>query len=663
MKFLKKIYDFFESLTPKTKKTLAISGIAVGLALAIGLSAIFTLPIIAPDAFSAWGQVSSRAEATGSMGSMQVSSTDFFDEIGEGQTGKLLPDSNPATSSAVVNDMSYYWPDIMPSTELVGTPFNTLGSAPSSGDDISKFLLTTSANSTLPFNVACNVNDNVITALLPAGVNIGNMKVTVEHNGRSLTYYGEEVKSNSTAFNFSVPVELKFTDKDGNTVSYMVYIRTIDSGIPSISVKTNDFRGIENKTSYADCSVVVAGGDKSVASYSSTTRLSATAKIKGRGWSSWYNYPKKSYSLTFDASQKIFDLPAGDEWVLAANFADRTLMRNALANEVATTIGSESVMKLRYVDLWVNGEYMGTYQIIQRIKIDKSNVNITSFDPNKNPDQVGYILETNGHNSKEEFETFTNGQDTDRPNSWRSFTNYATYDPLSGDIFWQSKTFTKNNSNGIIWNLNKPSDNMLNSIPNKATEFVDYIYDKLNTLESAILNTNETVVNNMFDMQAAAKWYIVEEMAMNTDSGMHCSVYMYKDAGQKFKMGPIWDFDLGWGNGLYANMDHVNNTYLDNNPNWWNKITTMRTFRSAVKQIWNRNRDTLLILGSFITEQQQMLERAMVYNFDKWPITLAAEHCNPQTTTVIDNYPEQVSYLSDFYNQRFNYMDSKISTW
>ena len=70
-----------------------------------------------------------------------------------------------------------------------------------------------------------------------------------------------------------------------------------------------------------------------------------------------------------------------------------------------------------------------------------------------------------------------------------------------------------------------------------------------------------------------------------------------------------------------------------------------------------------MILGSFITEQQQMLERAMVYNFDKWPITLAAEHCNPQTTTVIDNYPEQVSYLSDFYNQRFNYMDSKISTW
>ena len=56
------------------------------------------------------------------------------------------------------------------------------------------------------------------------------------------------------------------------------------------------------------------------------------------------------------------------------------------------------------------------------------------------------------------------------------------------------------------------------------------------------------VLNEYIDVRSFVKWYIVEEFMNNTDSSMHSSVFMYKDAGGKFTLGPTWDFDRSSGN-------------------------------------------------------------------------------------------------------------------
>ena len=156
-----------------------------------------------------------------------------------------------------------------------------------------------------------------------------------------------------------------------------------------------------------------------------------------------------------------------------------------------------------------------------------------------------------------------------------------------------------------------------------------------------------------------AKWYIVEELAMNTDSKLHCSCYMYKDAGGTMKMGPVWDFDLGFGNGKYANQNNAYQTYLDGS-RWFADLIAMPEFRSVVKEVWQQSKSKIDTLPSFINNTAKMLDKAQKVNFELWSITQPAEHTYWYTTEYVDNYNEQIDYLRKFTQDRIEYMNNKI---
>ena len=548
------------------------------------------------------------------------------------------------------------WPDISPNDKEAGIPVTEMRGS-SSAAPMKEFALMQNINPTLPFSVECNISSGKITAVLPAGTEIKELKPEFSINGDSVTYGGMKVESGETALDFTVPVTLK-VHSDGKETVYTVYIMTLNTGLPSVAINTDDFKSISSKTEYKDCEVFAGGGWASNGDYAfgedETVRASAT--VKGRGWTSWYYYPKKSYTLKFEKKQKMLGLPAHKEWVLAANFADRSLIRNAVAMELAHNVGSEAVMDVRFVDLWVNGKYAGNYQLIEKIEVSEDRVNITKFDENLAPDEIGYLVETNGHNKAVgEFGTWTNGQDADRPSLWRKLNENITLDPISGDMFFNSKCY-----NGIIFNINKPSDSKLTALENEKMQgYLDYIYNYMNDLEAAIQSRNYQRASQYLDMEAMAKWYIVEELAMNTDSKLHCSCYMYKDAGGKMKMGPVWDFDLGFGNGKYANQTHSYQTYLDGS-RWFADLIAMPEFRSVVKEVWQQSKSKIDKLPSFINNTAKMLDKAQKVNFELWSITQPAEHTYWYTTEYVDNYNGQIEYLRKFTQDRIEYMNNKI---
>ena len=548
------------------------------------------------------------------------------------------------------------WPDISPNDKEAGIPVTEMRGS-SSAAPMKEFALMQNINPTLPFSVECNISSGKITAVLPAGTEIKELKPEFSINGDSVTYGGMKVESGETALDFTVPVTLK-VHSDGKETVYTVYIMTLNTGLPSVAIKTDDFKSISSKTEYKDCEVFAGGGWASNGDYAfgedETVRASAT--VKGRGWTSWYYYPKKSYTLKFKKKQKMLGLPAHKEWVLAANYADRSLIRNAVAMELAHNVGSEAVMDVRFVDLWVNGKYAGNYQLIEKIEVSEDRVNITKFDENLAPEKIGYLVETNGHNKAEgEFGTWTNGQDADRPSLWRKLNENITLDPISGDMFFNSNYY-----NGIIFNINKPSDSKLTALENEKMQgYLDYIYNYMNDLEAAIQSRNYQRAVQYLDMEAMAKWYIVEELAMNTDSKLHCSCYMYKDAGGKMKMGPVWDFDLGFGNGKYANQTHSYQTYLDGS-RWFADLIKMPEFRSVVKNVWKQSKSKIDKLPSFINNTAKMLDKAQKVNFELWSITQPAEHTYWYTTEYVDNYNGQIEYLRKFTQDRIEYMNNKI---
>lgn len=493
------------------------------------------------------------------------------------------------TADQSKNPEKYTWPDIEVNSLSAGTSFDNISTAPIYSYDLSQLLLLKENNPALSFNIALYINEKTATALLPAGTAINNLKISYTYSGDCIKYDDQEIISGQTALDFTRPITLTLYN-GSKTSEITLYVMTLNTGIPSMSITLENFNNVESKTEYSDCSVFAGGGDyeeNGDYAFSKNTTLSAEATIKCRGWTSYYYYPKKSYTLKFSKKQSLLGLPANKEWVLAANYSDRSLIRNALAMELAYSVNMEYVMDVRFVDLWINGKYVGNYQLLEKIDIKESRVNITEFSEDLAPDEIGYIIETNGHNTAFEFENYTNGIDSERPKYWKQLTDEFTYDSISGDIFYTSSYY------GSIFNINKPSDKKLMKLnSSKRNEYLYYIYNYMNSFEEALKNQNYQAASKYMDMESLAKWYIVNELTMNVDSNLHCSCYMYKDAGGKLKMGPLWDFDLAFGNGQSINETRAYTTYLDN-AKWFKDLLSMPEFKSEVKKVWNASKNKI----------------------------------------------------------------------
>ena len=98
--------------------------------------------------------------------------------------------------------------------------------------------------------------------------------------------------------------------------------------------------------------------------------------MKGRGNSTW-EAPKKPYAIKFSKKKSLLNLPEDKSWVLLANYYDATLLRNDLAlymgNEMSTL---DWTPHFQYVDLMLNGEYKGIYQLGEKVKVAKKRVNV-----------------------------------------------------------------------------------------------------------------------------------------------------------------------------------------------------------------------------------------------------------------------------------------------
>jgi hypothetical protein len=87
--------------------------------------------------------------------------------------------------------------------------------------------------------------------------------------------------------------------------------------------------------------------------------LSGPLEIRGRGNTTW-GFPKKPYKIELGEKTSLLGLPAAKDWVLLANFSDKTLLRNALALDFARQL-QPFTPKAKPVDVTLNRETMGSY--------------------------------------------------------------------------------------------------------------------------------------------------------------------------------------------------------------------------------------------------------------------------------------------------------------
>ena len=374
------------------------------------------------------------------------------------------------------------------------------------------------------------------------------------------------------------------------------------TGLPTVVLDTPDYTPITSKTVWQE------GAFFAIFRPDGTLDCRGRLSIKGRGNSSWTQFPKKSYSLKLEEKSSVLGMPRHKRWCLLANWMDRTLIRNAVAFEIARRTALAWTPSGRFVELVLNGEHVGNYFLCEQVKIDENRVNIKEMAP----DAVdgGYLMELDDW--------------FDEAYKFRS--------PIH-DVPWQFKD------------------------PDVVTQAqYDYMYNYVKAFEEALYDDARFAAREYteyIDSESWADWWLVNELAQNGDVNFPKSVFLYKDAGGKLAAGPVWDFD--WG--TFIPQETYN--YSCRGPKFYlNRICIEdRQFRALAKTRWMNYREDLARIPEYIDELSATLAASDRLNIVLWPISRT-------TNGDVDlSYPEAVARLKRAYIEKFNWIDEKIKTF
>lgn len=278
-------------------------------------------------------------------------------------------------------------------------------------------------------------------------------------------------------------------------VDYSVYdTDESEFHVASLTIDTENGQRVEGKKNkdYLSCQVQVTSEKKE-------WNTTCTGRIRGRGNSTWKWYDKKPYRLTLDESLSLLGLPEGNDWVLLANYRDPTDMLNTFAFALGASAGLPFTNHTRYVELTLNGEYMGLYQLTEQVMVGKGRVDID--------EEKGILLSLDKNDGPK-------------------------MSPNAKDNFWSA-----------IYKLP-----VCVKHPNDSTsEQLEQVRQELAKLEQAIQAHDFEQLSRLMDVDAFADFMLIEEIVGNKELTGPRSMYIFRDEGGLWTMGPLWDFDAAYG--------------------------------------------------------------------------------------------------------------------
>lgn len=467
---------------------------------------------------------------------------------------------------------------------------------------------------------------------------------------------GNKIQENGiTKNNYTNEVVFKFFANDESYKEYKARLSNPQnswSGLPILVLTTDDDQEITSKDIWSMGKFKLDPQDNQ-----GIAVLDGVTEIRGRGNSTW-TMPKKPFALKLkDKASGIFmGMNAHKRWALLANYADKTSLRNKIAYEIGKKVSLPWTPDSRFVEVILNGKFLGNYLLTEQIKIDPKRVNIEEIDNKEtNPTKItgGWLMEVDRY--------YSNGE-----------TRY--FRPSISQI-------------PII--VKEPED--------ANTTQMEYINNYFNTFEQLIYPTlplgshydqsnahlagtpDSTQYGKYIDINSFINYWIVQELTENRDGRLPGSVYMYKGVDKKLFMGPLWDFDqttfLGGTSWMHYNYVPSASDYqtLEHRSLYYNQLFKDPKFKAKAKQRWNEVYSTLLTdIPKFIDSEYIKIARSLEMNWidvdenssqGVWPLSeeeIATGGRNRDKNLLSS---EAVSRLKTFFIQRINWMNTQISTW
>ena len=348
----------------------------------------------------------------------------------------------------------------------------------------------------------------------------------------------------------------------------------------------------------------------------------ASLTIKGRGNSSWFNAPKKSYTIKFKEKQKFLGFDSNKSFALIANYFDKTLLRNITAYSLAKKVFTKMswAPSAKTVHLFIDGVYQGLYSAVETIKIADNRVKI------------------------KDISDFVSSQDT---------TNFEDYGFILEVNERKDENCNFDSDKGVPFSLKEPDGEDLNK------DICNKIEEKTKSVEAKVYQGDFSEL----DLYSFADWWIVEELAKNTDSQFYSSCYMYfNPADKKFHMGPVWDFDLGFGNNMVdVNTEGFQAEAASNGANWILELKNSEEFMNIVKTRWSECKESIesYFSGEY-EENLSNIKKDVDVNFIRWPILGKSVWKAPNDCEERKTYDSEVEYFKTWKDNRIQWLSSKF---
>jgi hypothetical protein len=342
------------------------------------------------------------------------------------------------------------------------------------------------------------------------------------------------------------------------------------------------------------------------------------AGIELRGHSS-QRFPKKQYGLELRDRRGdgrdvgLLGMAADDDWVLSANYSDKTLMRNALAYRTARTLFARYAPHTRYVELVLNRRYRGVYVLTQKIELGKGRVEA----------EDGWMLElVFGYQARGE----------------RHFESPRTGRPL------------------IYTDPDDPGRRHAGAIRRDVVRFERALYRKR-------FRHPQRGWRARLDPGAAIDYVLLQELFDNQDA-FHASTYFHRPPGGRIVLGPLWDFDIAMGNTTLDRFRTPPGWHLGRRP-YVERLYRDRWFVRGMAARWREVRAFGLRrrLRAMIASDARRLRGAQARNFRRWPILgryVWPNPVDPRTGRYRPTWRAEVAYLRGWLDARIAWIDRAL---
>jgi len=371
-------------------------------------------------------------------------------------------------------------------------------------------------------------------------------------------------------------------------------------------------------------------------------------EVRGQSSAGW---PKKQWGFETrnpDGSNRnvsLLGLPRENDWILNAPFIDRSMMRNVLIFRLSREMGRYA-SRSRFCEVILNGEYRGVYVLLEKIKRDSRRVPISRLVPGDDQGDAvtgGYILKVDkpgNHYFQSRYPPY--------PGS-RYPVRYQYHCPRDRDITDAQKTYIRN-----------------------------WMYAFEDMMAGPAFADPDDGYARYIDTGSFVDHLILNELAKNVD-GFRLSAFMYKtrdSRGGRLHAGPIWDFNLAFGNANYYDAHSAEGWILihfltsgDSSlpPFWWYRLIDDPAFLRRIYERWTAlRRDVLDVrrIHGLIDAMADTLTEAVGRNFEIWPgpgQPGTGFWPVPPVFYTFTTYADEIGFLKTWIADRIAWMDADLA--